>query len=948
MKRVQECVRWAKRRGFLIYLYDEDRWPSGYGGGLVTRRKRFRARRLIFTPFPRSRGAETSGRLMQRYAIAVGRNGLQSYRKLRRSERPKRGETEWFAYLELAEPSERYNGATNLDGFNPEAVAEFVRVTHEAYRAAVGKEFGKTVPSIFTDEPHPTPFYLFPRPEMMREVVLPFTDDFPQTYHDTFGEDFWATFPEIIWDLMEANRSQARYRYHRHRMERFSSAFAGTIARWCRDKGLGLTGHVLGESGLADQTASGAEAMQFLNWMDVPGLDMLCDDIELNTAKQAQSVARQGGCSGVMSELGGVTGWTFPFAAHKAHGDWQAALGVTLRVPHLAWLSMRGEAKRDYPAPVGPQSPWFPEFRILEDHFARINVLMTRGQPVVRVGVVHPLESCWLHYAVGGRATRQRAQLDDRFENLTRWLLFHCIDFDFVSESLLPGQFHDERDGLFHVGKMAYQALILPGLETIRSSTLDCLEAFAERGGHLIFAGSPPGLVDGQPSDRARVLAAAAQSVEFASVEILEALERYREVRIEPGYAPDWSRKPTFLHQVRAEKDRRYVFICNLDRENFRPETFVSFRGSWQVRKWDTQTGESEDVRAEQGEGWTRLEWEAPPHGHLLLELHPAKRSRGISLLRTALRETARLPAPISVELSEPNVLLLDQGDWRFGEGGWQGIEESQKIRQKLRAFLRLPPRSSMPIQPWADRSTARVLGRLERRFRLETTVPLQRAFFCLEDAGTSSVTLDGECVSRGTDGWYVDEAIQRVPLPPVEAGVHEIVVSSDFSARTMVEHCYLVGDFGVEVLGRTARMIPSVRSLHWGDWTRQGLPFYGGNVTYRCEKPHVRGRLVLQIPHFRGITLRVRSNGADVGAIAFAPFQLDLPARDAGPLDITLFGHRENTFGLVHHPRERVKWYGPEAFVTQGEDWTDEYRLTPMGILTAPRILQQTPSRQR
>ena len=46
-----------------------------------------------------------------------------------------------------------------------------------------------------------------------------------------------------------------------------------------------------------------------------------------------------------MSELYGVTGWDFDFRDYKFYGDWQAALGVTLRVPHLSWMSMEGEAK---------------------------------------------------------------------------------------------------------------------------------------------------------------------------------------------------------------------------------------------------------------------------------------------------------------------------------------------------------------------------------------------------------------------------------------------------------------------------------------------------------------------------------------------------------------------------------------------------------------------------
>ncbi len=67
----------------------------------------------------------------------------------------------------------------------------------------------------------------------------------------------------------------------------------------------------------------------------------------------------QYGREAMMSELYGVTDWDFDFRGHKFHGDWQAALGVTLRVPHLSWVSMAGEAKRDYPASINYQVPWY-------------------------------------------------------------------------------------------------------------------------------------------------------------------------------------------------------------------------------------------------------------------------------------------------------------------------------------------------------------------------------------------------------------------------------------------------------------------------------------------------------------------------------------------------------------------------------------------------------------
>lgn len=146
------------------------------------------------------------------------------------------------------------------------------------------------------------------------------------------------------------------------------------------------------EPTLASQTAALGEAMRSYRSFDLPGIDMLCDSRELTTAKQAESAVHQFGYEGMLSELYGVTNWDFDFRGHKLAGDWQAALGVTIRVHHLAWTSMAGEAKRDYPASISYQSPWYKEYHLIEDYFGRLNTALTRGSAEVKVGVVHPVD----------------------------------------------------------------------------------------------------------------------------------------------------------------------------------------------------------------------------------------------------------------------------------------------------------------------------------------------------------------------------------------------------------------------------------------------------------------------------------------------------------------------------------------------------------------------------
>ena len=249
--------------------------------------------------------------------------------------------------------------------------------------------------------------------------------------------------------------SVARYHYHDFVAERFASSFADTIGNWCRDHNIMLTGHMMEEPTLTSQTNALGEAMRSYRSFQMPGIDMLCDWREYTTAKQAQSASHQFGCPGVLSELYGVTNWDFDFRGHKLAGDWQAALGVTLRVHHLSWDSMNGEAKRDYPASIFYQSPWYKEYRMIEDHFARVNTALTRGKARVRIGVVHPIESYWLHYGPKEQTALIREEMESRFRNLTEWLLFSQLDFDFIAESLLPIQYEKTEDGRLHVGEMA-------------------------------------------------------------------------------------------------------------------------------------------------------------------------------------------------------------------------------------------------------------------------------------------------------------------------------------------------------------------------------------------------------------------------------------------------------------------------------------------------------------
>ncbi|MBR2020947.1 MAG: hypothetical protein IJ939_00790, partial [Clostridia bacterium] len=248
MKLVKSCTVKAKSEGMLAYLYDEDRWPSGAAGGYVTKDyPKYRQRRLIFSLNKRTalekEEAIESGKtyLAGMYDITLNENGeLKEYKKIE-SEDEAKGFVR-YAYVEVFSSFNKspgwYNGGTYVDTLNPEAMRKFVEITHEKYKEAVGEDFGKTVPAIFTDEPQFSHYVPFPTAQSRADVAIPWTIDIEETFFDCYGYRIEEKLPEIFWELENAKPSIARYHFHDHVSERFASAYADTIGNWCENNGI--------------------------------------------------------------------------------------------------------------------------------------------------------------------------------------------------------------------------------------------------------------------------------------------------------------------------------------------------------------------------------------------------------------------------------------------------------------------------------------------------------------------------------------------------------------------------------------------------------------------------------------------------------------------------------------------------------------------------------------
>ena len=941
MKLIKACVQKAKSEGMLAWLYDEDRWPSGSAGGLVTKEKQYRERYLKFTPFVDDEKDEKE--LLACYDIELDQEGYLVSWEMVHEQTPAKHE-KWYAYLKTRAEEAWYNNQTYVNTLDKAAMDRFIEITYESYNRTVSEEFDKTIPAIFTDEPQ---FYLKTTLKFATEkadVILPWTYDLPNTFAKQYGgEDLMKGLPELIWDRADRKPSLIRYHYHDHVCERFVTAFADNCGAWCREHGLALTGHMMEEPTLESQTAALGEAMRSYRAFDLPGIDMLCARLEYTTAKQTQSAVHQYGREGMLSELYGVTNWDFDFRGHKLHGDWQAALGVTIRVPHLSWVSMAGEAKRDYPASISYQSPWWEKYSLVEDHFARVNTALTRGKPLVRVGVIHPIESYWLHWGPSEQTALVRNKMDDNFKNLTEWLLFGGIDFDFISESLLP-DLCKEAGAPLQVGQMQYDVILVPGCETLRGTTLERLEKFQEDGGNLMFVGELPTLQDALPSERGQKLAKQTKNVAMDRGAVLKALEPVRmvEIRNQTGALTE-----NLLHQMRRDKEGCWLYIAH-GKEPYNPDVSrfqdlrIRLRGQWKVTIYDTMSGERQKADYCVRENWTDVQHRLYDYDSLLLWLEPTGETEEKSCQaqeKNYISSRVKVPTTVKYTLSEPNAVLLDQAEYALDDGPWQPQEEILRLDDACRQKLGWQSRKCAVVQPWAIEDEE-INHTVHLRWHVNSQIECTEIQLAIEDAEDVQILWNGQKTESKATGWYVDKSIQTVPLSGLKIGENILEVSIPFGQRTNVEWAYLLGDFGVEVNGQNVVIVPKREKLAFGSITNQGFPFYGGNVTYHIPVETEKGELVIRSSQYRGSLQFVSADGKEL-PIIYPPYTENLGNVDAGKhiIDVTLFGNRRNGFGPVHLTDLKESWIGPDAWRSEGEKWCYDYRICDMGILTTPEI---------
>ncbi len=943
---VSACVEKARELGMKAYLYDEDRWPSGPAGGLVTRDKP--RNRMVALSAVRQADAIMGAKTIAKFAVTLDEGGR--VKSCRRAEKAEDGEQLILFQVIVARTLGWINDGAAPDLMRRGPVAEFLRVTHDEYAKRFGKDFGGVIPAIFTDEPNYSHMWTEVENELAR---IPWTTRMPQEFARRRGYDLIEKLPEAVLQMADDQFVRARHDLFRTATELFVENFSAQVGRWCGKHDIALTGHMLGEESLPRQIIDVGAAMPHYKHMQWPGIDILSDQAEeLATAKQCSSVADQFGRERVLSEMYGCTGWDWPLEGHKFIGDWQAATGVNFRCPHLTHYTLAGGAKRDYPASIFEHSPWWKYYRSVEDYFARINLMLTRGEAVRDVLVVHPVESAWgLHEKEEN--TPSRDSLSKALKTIIYTLSGEHYDWDFGDESLMEKHARAKGDVL-KIGKMSYALVVVPPSLTLRASTAALLREFVAGGGKVLFIGQVPDCIDGVRSQDVAALSAEAKICGPSPEEFIPTIETLlaRRVSVTENDAQQrciW----TMLRKVRSSDtgnlgSGQVLFLQSHDREHDRC-VHVSVAGRGPVVLWDALSGGKRRVKSRKLADRVEFDLLLPPTASAMISLGLRVPDAGAPAKPVKILDTQSLEGPFPVELTEPNTLPLDYCTFRLNDEEFSQPVHSLKADTLIRERFGLDRRMGMGHQPWylykSGVVDTRPRAKCEIRRGFHVSSLPGRCALAIERPEDFEITVNGLAVGE-VDGWWVDRDIKTIDITDLlRTGDNEVTLRMDYRADMELEDLYLVGEFGVARRGGAEHtwsdvtMTAALTELPLGSWVSKGLDFYGGSVKYRLgvTAPKPGRRLRLRLPEVACTAAAILVNGKTF-ALPWAPFAADITDalhEGENDVEIDIIGGRKNILGPLHAPWGQ--WTGPGQFDPDCHEWTDSYLLTDHGLLSAP-----------
>ncbi|MBQ7793890.1 MAG: hypothetical protein IJ366_05150, partial [Clostridia bacterium] len=427
---VEASVQKCEENGMHPWAYDENGWPSGFGGGIVN-----------------GKGVE----YQQKY--------------LRYEEGEGEGE-----HTIINKDGYRFYYDVNpfyVDTLDAKVIKCFIDEIYQPYY----DKFKGRLDGFFTDEPQ------------ISRNGIPWSFILPEEYEKAYGENILDKLIQLFKPV--GDYKDTRVKFWKLVTGLFSKNFMKQIYDWCNEHNFKFTGHLVCEETCISQLVSNGACMPHYEYFTIPGMDWLGRHNRTDfTPYQVGSVARQTGKKQVLSETFALCGHNVGHDELKWIYEFQMVRGINLLCQHLEGYSNRGIRKRDYPPAMYIQQPWWEEYKTFNDAMSRIGMLLSEGDDAVDVLVLHPQTTAWTMYDDSKESCAKIADYSEEIINQLQILERKHINFHLGDETMLER--HGSVDGKqLVIGEKKYSKIILPKHEALFDNTKKLLDEYKANGGEF-------------------------------------------------------------------------------------------------------------------------------------------------------------------------------------------------------------------------------------------------------------------------------------------------------------------------------------------------------------------------------------------------------------------------------------------------------------------------------
>lgn len=890
----------GKELGLNVWIYDENSYPSGFAGGHVPEE--------MPESYNQGQGLalEKTDLLpdtMNQYYICLVKE-KDAWKDITSSLAEYKGKKgEYYLYRKTYyRKSDWYGGYSYVDLLLPGVTEKFIEITMKGYEKIAKEEFGKTVPGIFTDEPN-----------IVTSGGLRWTPDLFDVFQKRWGYDLKPLLPLLSQETGDWKR--VRHNYMETLLQLFIDRWSKPWHAYTESKNLKWTGHYW-EHGWP-QMNDGPDNMAMYAWHQIPAIDMLFNQFDeespqaqfgnIRSVKELRSVANQMGYIRTLSETYGGGGWDETFKDFKRLGDWEFVLGVNFMNQHLSHQTLTGARKYDYPPVFSYHSPWWNNYKVMNDYYARLSLMLSKGVQQNEILILEPNSTLWGYYSHTGSGPKLM-EIGKTFQSFITKLEKSQVEYDLGSENIIKDQGRIE-NGRFVVGQASYSKVVIPPMvEILNKPTADLLTQFVKQGGHLICFSSPT-MVDGVENEELKRLTTG-QSVKIISELTPQVI---KESFTCTNFNLD-SKGGKLYHQRRNYADGELIFLVNSSMDEAVTGELTS-KGKAML-EMDAISGDIYSYPSVLKEKNLITKFKLEPAQSLLLFC--SQKAKNNRKQKPSIYTQSEVPSTgeITVKRRQDNALNIDFCDLTVNGKTYPDLYFANAADSAYKAY------GFINGNPWntsvqykrtiLDRDTFKSEGfDVQYHFIVNQSFDYSKMKLVAERSELFTVKINGETVNPNIGEWWLDQSFHTYPIgEQVRKGINTVELSvKPMSIYAEIEPVYILGDFSVVPAKKGWNISAPVPSFHLGSWKEQGQPFYSWDFSYSktYNLNDLSKQYSVKLGKWNGTVAEVYVNGKKAGIIGFEPYVLPVsPYLKEGEnqIEVRIIGSLKNLLGPHYrHP---------------------------------------------